>query len=140
MLCPHCGNSVQVLQQLQGRTVACAHCGGLFVMPAEAFDPYYTWLGIPPSEHPPTHYRLLGLQIFEANATVIENAADRQMRHLHSMRTGVHAAESQRLLNEVAAARVCLLDPASKAAYDRQLQVRGGPPAAPLAAAGPPGS
>ena len=26
---------------------------------AEAFDPYYTWLGIPHQEQPPHHYRHL---------------------------------------------------------------------------------
>jgi hypothetical protein len=46
------------------------------------FDPYYTWLGIPPKDQPPTHYRLLGVECFEANSDVIENAADRQMAHV----------------------------------------------------------
>ena len=27
---------------------------------AEKFDPYHEWLGIPASEQPPDHYRLLG--------------------------------------------------------------------------------
>ena len=48
------------------------------------FDPYYTWLGIPPSQRPPTLYRLLGLQDFEPNGPVIEHAADRVMLHLRS--------------------------------------------------------
>ena len=26
----------------------------------EKFDPYHIWLGIPPEEQPPNHYRLLG--------------------------------------------------------------------------------
>ena len=29
---------------------------------AANFDPYYKWLGIPPEEQPPNHYRLLGIQ------------------------------------------------------------------------------
>ena len=43
------------------------------------FDPYYTWLGIPPEEQPPDHYRLLGVKPLEENLDAIEHAADRQM-------------------------------------------------------------
>jgi hypothetical protein len=88
----------------------------------EAFDPYYTWLGIAPDEQPPDHYRLLGIRRFEDNPDVIDNAADRQMAHLRTFATGARAAESQRLLNEVAAARVCLLDASKKSAYDGELR------------------
>jgi hypothetical protein len=28
---------------------------------AGPFDPYHRWLGIPPQEQPPNHYRLLAL-------------------------------------------------------------------------------
>ena len=27
-----------------------------------AFDPYHKWLGIPPKQQPPDHYRLLGVE------------------------------------------------------------------------------
>lgn len=87
-----------------------------------SFDPYYTWLGIPPAEQPPHHYRLLGVQLFEPNAEVIENAADRQMTHVRGFQTGPHSGESQRLLTAIAAARVTLLDPAKRPSYDAQLQ------------------
>jgi hypothetical protein len=90
----------------------------------QGFDPYHRWLGIPPEHQPPDYYRLLGLQLFEPQPDVIENAADRQMAYLRTFQTGPHAALSQELLNEVAAAKVCLLNPAKKAAYDRQLQSR----------------
>jgi hypothetical protein len=89
---------------------------------SEKFDPYHEWLGITASEQPPHHYRLLGIAAFEASPTVIENAADRQMAHLRTFQTGGHGGESQRLLNEIAAARICLLNPAKKAAYDQQLR------------------
>ena len=72
---------------------------------SEKFDPYHEWLGIPASEQPPHHYRLLGIPPFEESPTVIENAADQRMAHLRTFQTGKHAAESQRLLNEVAAAK-----------------------------------
>lgn len=88
----------------------------------ESFDPYHKWLGIPPSEQPPDHYRLLGLGLFESDPDVIEQAADRQMAHVQTHRTGPHSALSQTLLNELAAAKLCLLQPANKAAYDRGLK------------------
>ncbi len=88
----------------------------------EKFDPYHEWLGIPASEQPPHHYRLLAIPAFEESPTVIDSAADQRMAHLRTFQTGKHGAESQRLLNEVAAARVCLLQPAKKAAYDQQLR------------------
>jgi hypothetical protein len=86
------------------------------------FDPYYQWLAIPPKDQPPNHYRLLGIVLFEGNPQVIENAADRQMAHLRTFQTGQHSALAQNLLNEVAAAKVCLLNLAKKAAYDQHLQ------------------
>ncbi len=87
----------------------------------ERFDPYHLWLGIPPHKQPPDHYALLGLEPFETNPAVIENAADQRMAHLRSRQTGPHGVLSQRLLNEVAAARLCLLQPDRKAAYDEQV-------------------
>jgi hypothetical protein len=89
---------------------------------SEPFDPYYRWLSIPPTEQPPNHYRLLGLALFENNADVIDLAADRQMLQLRQMQSGPHAADSQRLLNEVAAARACLVDPGRRQAYDAVLR------------------
>jgi hypothetical protein len=86
------------------------------------FDAYFKWLGIPPEEQPPNHYRLLAIPLLVDDAMVIEHAADRQMAHLRTFQTGKHSALSQRLLNEVAAARVCLLNPKKKAAYDDQLR------------------
>ena len=89
---------------------------------SEPFDPYYTWLGIPPAEQPPNHYRLLGLQVFETNPQVIDNAADRQMLHLRTFQNGPNFSDSQRLLNEVSAAKLCLLNKSRKAIYDDQMR------------------
>jgi hypothetical protein len=89
---------------------------------AENFDAYHVWLGISPEQQPPDRYRLLGLNRFEDSAEVIDNAADRQMAHLKTVATGKHAARSQDLLNEIAAARVCLQDAANKSIYDAQLK------------------
>jgi hypothetical protein len=90
---------------------------------AENFDPYHKWLGIAPNEQPPNHYRLLGLNLFEPDLDVIENGADRQMTHLRSFQTGTRVRECQKLLNEVAKARVVLLNVDKKAAYDHALQM-----------------
>lgn len=89
---------------------------------AEQFDGYYKWLGIPPKDQPPNHYRLLGVELFEDNAEVIETAAERQATYLHEVSSGPHVKESQKLLNEIAAARLCLLNPEKKAAYDVELK------------------
>ncbi len=89
------------------------------------FDPYYQWLGIPPDEQPADHYRLLGLRRFEADPDVIESAADRQMNHVRTYALSARREASQQLLNELAAARVCLLDQRRKLDYDKQLRLSG---------------
>jgi hypothetical protein len=89
----------------------------------EKFDPYHRWLGIPLHEQPANHYRLLGLSLFESNADVISEGADRQMRHVRTHQLGPLSAVSQRVLNEIAAAKICLLNPTSKAVYDATLRV-----------------
>ncbi len=86
------------------------------------FDPYHRWLGIPPDEQPANHYRLLGIRLFEAEPEVIENAADQRMGHLRNFQGGEHADLCAKLLNGLAAAKVCLLNPESRAAYDRRLR------------------
>ena len=88
----------------------------------DSFDPYRIWLGIPAEEQPPHHYRLLGLKQLETNPEVIAHAADARMVHLKTFQTGRYSLLSQQLLNEVASAKLCLLDPQKKAAYDAQLQ------------------
>jgi len=86
------------------------------------FDPYYKWLGIPKWEQPPNHYRLLGINLFENDPDVIETAADRQMAHIRNYQAGKHSELSQRLLNELSAARLCLLNAEKKKAYDEKLR------------------
>ena len=88
----------------------------------EAFDPYRKWLGIPPSQQPPHHYRLLGIELFESDPDVIDTAASQRMTYLQELSGGEHVKESQRLLNEVSAARRCLLDAKKKAEYDAALR------------------
>lgn len=86
------------------------------------FDPYHKWLGIPAEEQPPNHYRLLGVPLYTSDLDVIENAADRQMAHIRRLASGKHAELSQKVLNELASARGCLLNAEQKARYDSDLR------------------
>jgi len=88
------------------------------------FDPYHKWLGIPPKDQPPDHYRLLGLERFESDLDVIAHAADARMAHIKSLATGAYSHLSQELLNAISAARVCLLNPQTKTHYDAALWER----------------
>ncbi|MDB5387042.1 MAG: hypothetical protein JWM11_2688 [Planctomycetaceae bacterium] len=96
------------------------------------FDPYHRWLGIPPKDQPPNHYRLLGLDLFEADLDVIEAAAEQRMLFVNQCATGPHIQHSQRLLNELSAARICLLNAKRKDAYDADLKLRLNTPTPPV--------
>ena len=91
---------------------------------SDEFDPYYQWLGIPPKHQPADHYRLLGIEQFETNTDVIGDAAERQIAHVRRKALSQHSQLSQKMLNELAGANACLLDPVKKAAYDEALQAR----------------
>jgi hypothetical protein len=93
----------------------------------EVFDPYLHWLAIRDPKRPPNHYRMLGIDLFESDPEVILNAADRQMTHIRRFQGGKHSADSQRLLNELATAKICLLNPEKKALYDAALQAESQP-------------
>ena len=87
-----------------------------------SFNPYFKWLAIPADEQPPNHYRLLGLPAFIDDTDVIDGAAEQRTIYLRTFQTGPNAELAERLLNEISAARVCLLDENSKARYDQQLR------------------
>ena len=93
-----------------------------FLMDKQAFDPYHEWLGIRDKQRPPNHYRLLGLELFEEDVNVIATAADRQMVHVRTFQNSKYTQHSQRILNELAAAKLCLLKPHSRKTYDQQLR------------------
>ncbi len=102
----------------------------------EDYDEYHLWLGIPPDEQPPSHYRLLGVRLFEQNVEVIRNAADRQRAHVKRLGINQYEKRGQDLLNEIEAAKICLLKPEKRKIYDERLQaelqrdtVEGGPTA-----------
>lgn len=89
---------------------------------SDNFNPYHKWLGIPHNHQPPNHYRLLGIEDFESDGDVITHAADQRMAHVKSFHAGPHSDLSQKILNEIAAARACLHDPQNKTAYDTELR------------------
>jgi len=86
------------------------------------FDPYQEWLGIDPNNGPPNHYQLLGLNNFESDAQAIRDAADHRMSQIRRFQTGPRGMRTQRILNELAAAKLCLLDVRMKVTYDAVIQ------------------
>jgi len=86
------------------------------------FDPLHKWLGIPPDEQPPNHYRLLAITIYENDPEVIDMAADKQLAFLHDLTNGEQAEMAEQLSNQVSAARLCLLNDEKKIAYDDALR------------------
>jgi hypothetical protein len=91
---------------------------------SDAFDPYLEWLGIEPHERPPDHYRLLGVARFEKDRQLIEAAADQRMAYVRGFQTGPRSRDTQKLLNELATAKICLLNPNTKVTYDAVLEGR----------------
>jgi len=86
------------------------------------FDPYHKWLGIAPADQPPNHYRLLGIGLFEDDPDVVSNAVDQRMRHVRVYQSGPHSDESQQILNEIATAKITLLNLDKKKEYDHLLR------------------
>jgi hypothetical protein len=97
------------------------------------FDPYYEWLGIGRNQRPVNHYALLGISLGEHDHNRISNAADQRVAYLRSLQSGKRGVLTQQLLNEVATAVGCLLDPVAKKAYDEQLAASTNPQASPSA-------
>ena len=85
-------------------------------------DVYHQWLGIPPEQQPPSLYRLLGLVEFESDAEVIRSAAERQAMHVRRLSRGEFIDAGQELLNEIALAKLNLIDSAKRASYDEGLR------------------
>lgn len=88
------------------------------------FDPYFELLGIDQSNRPPDHYALLGLELYESSAEKIDEAATDRMSRLQDLANSELMDHSQRLLNELSAARRCLLSPVRKVAYDEALRTK----------------
>jgi hypothetical protein len=88
---------------------------------ADTFDPYFEWLGIESRGQPPDHYRLLGLKRFESDPELIGRAADATLAKVRRIRPGPQLTEWSRLLDDLNAAKACLLDPQSRSPYDKSL-------------------
>jgi hypothetical protein len=87
---------------------------------SETFDPYREWLGLE-SPQPLNHYQLLGVAEFEPDMQCIVAAADTRMAQVRTYQTGPRGKYTQKILNELASAKLCLVDPKSRAAYDAAL-------------------
>jgi len=87
------------------------------------FDPYLKWLEIPPGPRPPDHYALLGLPRFESDTKQIEEAARERMKRVREYHIGPHSDQCQELLNDIAKAKVCLINAKTKDPYDEQLRL-----------------
>jgi hypothetical protein len=94
-----------------------------------------SWLGLPPGEWPPDHYRLLGLAPGESNAEVIEQRVHQRLDTVRRYQM-MHPEQATEAMNRLAQAFVCLTETASKKAYDVQLGIA--VPAAPEPVAPPP--
>jgi hypothetical protein len=95
---------------------------------SDVFDPYYQWLGIPPEEQPPDHYRLLGLSRFEDDADAIREAVLDATTLVRKHALGPHSELSQQLLNEIHHASAVLQSADRRSRYDEALR---GPPRKP---------
>jgi curved DNA-binding protein CbpA len=87
------------------------------------FDPHHKWLGIRPESRPLHYYRLLGLQLFESDADVIEIATEQRSAYIQHQASAhpAHAQQASELLERLTTASDCLLSPGKKAVYDRHL-------------------
>ena len=98
----------------------------------DSFDPYQQWLGIPPSEQPPNHYRLLGIAPLENDSAVILRAIEERTAYVRACAGDQHADVLEDLLEDLASARHLLLSPTFKQQYDSMLRQHAelAPPAA----------
>ena len=87
-----------------------------------AFDPYHSWLGIPPYEQPATLYRLLGVNPYESDPDVIESAADRQISYVRGFLGQQFGELAVQLLVELNNARLTLSDRRRREAYDQVIK------------------
>jgi hypothetical protein len=85
-------------------------------------NPYFELLGIPESEFPPNRYRLLGIPPFTSNETVIRNGAARQMQFLRRVGGEKYIDDVQTILNEVAEAKIFLLNDECRNRYDEEIR------------------
>lgn len=88
---------------------------------AEQLDVYRDWLGITDADRPLDNYQLLRLPKFEDSTQKIRAHYRKLNTHVRKYATGKYAAQSQKLLNELAKAMLCLTDTQRKREYDASL-------------------
>jgi pSer/pThr/pTyr-binding forkhead associated (FHA) protein len=96
-------------------------------MPSSAEDAYVRFLDLPPGPRPPHHYALLELEIFCSQPERIENAVQKLFRRIKPYEDAPDRKTReaiQDIMNQIATARVVLMDGQSKDAYDRELAER----------------
>ncbi|MDR1053930.1 MAG: hypothetical protein LBL39_07115 [Planctomycetaceae bacterium] len=84
-------------------------------------DVYQVWLKIEAKNRPLSFYQLLRLRQFEDNAEQIRKNYRLLNAHVRKFASGDYVEESQKLLNELAKAMLCLTDAARKLEYDISL-------------------
>lgn len=104
----------------------------------DPFNPYREWLGIEDGRQPGNYYELLGIAQSEPDPDAISHHAYGLIARVRRVRPGPHLAQWRELLDMLAAAKVCLLDPAARSAYDASLRAPPPPPAAPRPSGEPP--
>ena len=84
-------------------------------------DVYRDWLRIEETARPLNHYQLLRLAQFEDDASKIRSHYRKMNEYVRKYAAGDFAAQSQKLLNELAQAMLCLTDAQRKREYDATL-------------------
>ena len=90
-------------------------------------DFYADWLSIPPGVRPPDHYSLLGVRRFCRDEEAIETATRARLERLDEY--AMHPDRATRdvvqdMMNAVARARMVLVNPKRRQAYDQELARR----------------
>jgi hypothetical protein len=90
-------------------------------MPTKEIDVYKDWLGITETARPLNHYQLLRLKQFEDDAGKVRENYRKMNAHVRKYGAGEYGPLSQKLLNELAKAMLCLTDSRRKSEYDATL-------------------
>jgi hypothetical protein len=81
-----------------------------------------TWLGLPPGNWPPDHYRLLGLDPGESDVELIEQRVHQRLDSVRRYQM-THPEPATEAMNRLAQAFVCLTDPAARQAYNTEVGI-----------------
>lgn len=85
------------------------------------FNPYREWLQIQSAAATPDYYTLLDLRPLESDSAQINAGFQRQAARIAPHLSGIQGSLAQRLMSELAEARVTLLTPTARRAYDQAL-------------------